>query len=270
MAAPPEVRRAILNHQAQVRRVRAQVETYARNLWNGMAAYRDSDIERMVAAIVPVSLGAQQRIVALTDNYMAAVATASGFPQPPAGIPAAAVTGAVLRGVDPAEVYGRAGPTVWTALSEGRSLNAAAGMGLARLADMLMTDLQLAKTKAAQWRGQRDDTVVGYRRVLTGQENCALCSIASTQRYRRGDLMPIHPGCDCDVAEIRGNVDPGQVIEPERLEQLHQAANDQLGQSGRGGRAPDYSNIMVREHGEYGPTLTWRDQKFTGPSDLAA
>jgi hypothetical protein len=26
--------------------------------------------------------------------------------------------------------------------------------------------------------------------------------------------------------------------------------------------------VMVSEHGEYGPTLHWREQRFTGPSDI--
>src|SRR5690606_24150496 len=162
------------------------------------------DIDRVVDAVTPVALGGQQRIVALTDAYMAALATVSGYPQTPEGIPAAAATGAALRGVEPREVYRRAGVTVWTALAEQESLS---------------TDLQLARTHAAQWRQSRDSTVVGYRRVLSSGRNCALCVIASTQRYNRGELMPIHPGCGCTVAEIRGSVDPGQVIDQQRLDE---------------------------------------------------
>lgn len=268
MPTPPEVRRVILSHQTAVRDVRRRVERFASQSWAGLDSYRDADIDRLVDRIVPVVVGAEQRVAALTDTYLAALATASGFRQRPGGVPMREVTGAAVRGVDPDEVYRRPGVTVWTALSQGKPLTTAADEGLNRLLDLVRTDLQLTKTKTAQWRGSRDDSVVGYRRVLTGAENCALCTIASTQRYHKGDLLPIHPGCDCDIAEIRGDVDPGQVIDPERLEQLHQDANDQLGQSDRGGRAPDYRNIMVRDHGEYGPTLTWRRNNFTGPGDI--
>jgi len=268
MAAPPEVRDAILRHQSSVQQVRQQVERHARNVWGSLDAYRDADIERVVDAVTPVALGGQQRIAALTDAYMAAVATASGVSQRPAGVPPREVTGRALRGIEPREVYGRAGPTVWTALSNGHGITAAAGMGLDRLLSTLMTDLQLTKTRTAQWRSSRDDSVAGYRRVLTGNENCGLCTLASTQRYNRGDLMPIHPGCDCDVAEIRGDVDPGQVIDPDRLEDLHRRVQDDFGMSDRGGREIDYRDVLVRDHGEYGPTLTWRGQEFTGPADI--
>lgn len=265
----PELRATIVQHQDAVRQVRAQVEQYARMAWGNMSSFRDADIDRVVDAVTPVALGGQQRIVALTDAYMAALATVSGYPQTPEGIPAAAATGAALRGVEPREVYRRAGVTVWTALAEQESLEAASRMGLRRLTSLLSTDLQLARTHAAQWRQSRDSTVVGYRRVLSSGRNCALCVIASTQRYNRGELMPIHPGCGCTVAEIRGSVDPGQVIDQQRLDELHESVRTQFGDWDPTGRVDmDYRQIMVRDHGEYGPTLTWRRHEFTGPADI--
>lgn len=269
MANPPEITRAILTHRDLVTRVRQRVESFARRYWASMESHRDADIARMVNAIVPVALGAQRQMVTLTDVYLASLATAAGYQQRPMGAPAAQLTGEPLRSVPPTEVYRRAGTTVWTALSLGTSYRDAAQQGLARLLDIVSTDLQLSRTHTARWRQQRDDTVVGYRRILTGSEDCALCVLASTQRYRRGDLMPIHPGCDCDEAEIRGSVDPGQVLDPDAVDRLHANVQEQFGTSDRSGRSPlDYRDIAVRQHGEYGPTLTWRSQGFTGPSDL--
>lgn len=267
MPTPPDVVRAIVSHQDAINQVRQQVETYARTLWNGLDAYRDADIAAMVDAITPVSLGAQQRIVALTDTYLAAIAEATGFPRPPATV-ARTVTGDALRGIPPREVYRRAGATVWSKLAEGRSVTDAASQGLQRLQDMLATDLQLTRTHTTRASFGHDPSVAGYRRTLTGSEDCAMCTLASTQRYHKRDLMPIHPGCDCGVAPIRGSVDPGQVIDPDRLETLHKAAAEQLGASDRGGRTPDYRNIIVRDHGEIGPVLTVRGQRFTGPADI--
>lgn len=266
MATPPEVVRTIVTYQDQVAAVRQRVQQYATRTWGALTSWRDEDINRLVQAIMPVSLGAQQRIAALTDAYLTAVATAAGITVPATGTAAARVTGQALRGVAPAEVYQRAGVTVWTALSNGDSLSDAVEQGGQRLMSLLMTDLQLAKTRTSHAYMGRDRTIQGYRRVLTGGENCGMCTIASTQRYRREDLMPIHPGCDCDVAPIRGNVDPGQVIDPDRLEALHDAVRDQFGTADRGGREIDYRLIEVRDHGEYGPTLTWRGQHFDGPA----
>jgi len=266
MATPPEVVRTIVAYQDRTAAVRQRVETYARSLWGSLGSWRDDDINRMIAQIVPVVNGAQMQMVALTDAYLSAVAVAAGFPMPSGSTQASKVTGQATRGIAPAEVYRRAGVTVWTALSEGASLSDAVDQGLHRLLDLAATDLQLAKTRTSLHRLSGDQNVAGYRRTLSGSENCAMCTIASTQRYRKEDLMPIHPGCDCGVAPIRGSVDPGQVIDPDRLEALHQAAADQLGVSDRSGRAPDYRYIQVRQHGEYGPVLTWRGQHFDGPA----
>lgn len=64
------------------------------------------------------------------------------------------------------------------------------------------------------------------------------------------------------------STDPGQVLDPDEVERIHERVADLLGESDRGGRAPDYRLISVREHGEFGPTLTWRGQDFTGPADI--
>ena len=78
--------------------------------------------------------------------------------------------------------------------------------------------------------------------------------------------MPIHPGCSCGVEPLD---DPGvQVIDPARLEQTHSDVADFAGSADRTGRHIDYRKITVRRHGEYGPTLSWRKDAFTGPADL--
>jgi len=269
MPTPPEVVRTIVAYQDRTAAVRARVETYARTLWGSLESWRDEDINRMVGQIVPFVGGAQMQMVALTDAYLNAIAVATGLPMPTGSTSARSVTGTATRGVDPREVYRRAGVTVWTALSEGKSLSQAVNEGLHRLVNLAGTDLQFAKTRTSLHRLAGDGSVAGYRRVLTGSENCAMCTLASTQRYHKRDLMPIHPGCDCDVAPIRGNADPGQVIDEARLESLHQAVKDQFGTTDRGGREVDYRLIEVRDHGELGPVLTWRGQHFDGPSAVS-
>ena len=81
------------------------------------------------------------------------------------------------------------------------------------------------------------------------------------------DLMPIHDRCECTVSPLYGKKDPGQVINRDRLD----AAQGQLKEQGveytAGGFKTDRS-LRIQQHGEHGPTLTWGDQGFTGPSDL--
>ena len=123
--------------------------------------------------------------------------------------------------------------------------------------------MQLAKVRASRqsMRGYPEEGQF-YRRVLTGRENCALCVVASTQRYYRGDLLPIHPGCDCGVQPLPPGLAVNQVIDEDLLEQVHQITADRLGVSDRGGRTPDYRKLLtVSEHGEYGPTLSWAQPK---------
>lgn len=213
----------------------------------------------------------------LTDAYLAAML----------GIPASAVVAdqvsgrAVRNGVPPESVYRRPGAVVYTGLASGATYSSASDSGLRRLLSLIATDLELAqRAQEQQTLGQGGARF--YRRVLTGSENCTMCAIASTQRYRVGTLKPIHPGCDCDVAPIEGSSDPGQVINAPLLEQIHESIEDELGGSDRGARdlgigkesasgqsLSDFTDlILVREHGELGPVLTWRKHAFTGRDDL--
>jgi hypothetical protein len=141
-------------------------------------------------------------------------------------------------------------------------------LGANRISSIASTDVQLARRNAGFGVRNRNSRIVGFARTLTGAENCALCYVASTQRYTRGDLLPIHPGCDCGEMPIYGNQDPGQVIDELRLEATHEAIQDRFGVSDRAARAIDYRQIAIREHGELGPVLTVAEQNFTGPSDV--
>lgn len=82
---------------------------------------------------------------------------------------------------------------------------------------------------------------------------------------------------------IYGDTDVGQVIDDYNLEKAHQAIEDRFGgtdpgarildlgktvQYSDGVRGADFTEVMVREHGELGPVLAIRGQKFTGPKGL--
>ena len=62
------------------------------------------------------------------------------------------------------------------------------------------------------------------------------------------------------------------------LELTHSTIEQKLGGSDRGARdlgmdnpVSDYLDLIVtREHGEFGPTLTWRDEKFTSKAQIDA
>lgn len=176
-------------------RIRTHLLAVVLAAFDRLGSWRDDDVSQFVAAVVPIVAGAQRQMTSLTDAYIAAMlGDMLGGAGRPAGI--AAFTGAALRGgVDPAEVYARPFKTVWKLLAAGTDFPAALAAGRLRAEQITKTDLQLAKTNAMRGLLASNRHVVGYRRVLTGTRSCGLCVVATTQRYHRENLMPIHPGC---------------------------------------------------------------------------
>lgn len=265
------------NYDRAVADVRTKVMSYALRSWNGLGSYREADAERLIAALVPRVEAGQKRIAELTDGYLSRVAA----DQLGIGIArgeVASVTTADLRGVPADVVYQRPFATTYNSLSNNSTVTAAISAGAERLADIVSTGLQLAKTHSARQAMTRTGVKL-FQRTLTGRENCALCVIASTQRYHKSKLMPIHPGCDCGVKSFVGDPDE-QVIAPELLEQTHTAIQTKLEGTDRGARdldlgkfaqtgLSDFTDLIVtREHGEIGPVLAFRGDHFTGPGQI--
>ncbi len=262
-------------------------------LYVSQGDYRDAAAASFVGAAVPAVQAAQQTMADLTSAYLAhMVSSAVGGTTAPVGVPAELVR-QLRGGIDPAEVYRRPYVQVWTDLSKGKSLGDAVAAGARRAASLASTDLQLAKTAAARQVMHDDRRVVGYRRVLVGAHSCGMCIIASSVRYHKSNLMPIHPGCDCAIAPILGRFDPGRTIDSailaegaaeqalgsqgmklfshndvievgDLLSQAHDAVRETFGHAAADARQIDYRKvIIVREHSELGPMLTVADHKFT-------
>jgi hypothetical protein len=238
---------------AQVKATRARLEQFVTARY-AAGEYRDADLARFLKSVVPVVLAGRRQVSSLTDAYLARKLGTR---------PLGPIDTDALRGVPVAEVYARPFVTVRTKLAEGLVYDAAVSAGAARLVDITLSDLQLAKTHTAQ-ASFRGAGVTRYIRTLSGGLNCALCYIASTQTYATDDLMPIHPGCDCGVEAAPDDFDGS-----EQLTATHEAVEERLGESDSGGRAPDYrKQLIVREHGELGPVLAVRGQHFSGVSVL--
>jgi hypothetical protein len=174
-------------------------------------------------------------------------------------------------GVPPSEVYARPFVDFWLSLKNGGSIDDALHSGSARIGELLDTDLERLSDFTSVEKYANEHSIIGYRRVLVGAKNCALCVVASTQRYRRGHLKPIHPHCDCKVSPVLSFESDGgsQVLDGDLLDQLHADIEKKFGSSDRSGRGIDYRKIMVEHtHGEIGPYLSYRGQHFTGPSGL--
>ncbi|MGW0015517.1 hypothetical protein ACWDVX_37935 [Streptomyces tendae] len=252
-------------YDAMSQSLRDRLITFVLDAFDSLGSYRDADAAVFIERVLPVVLAAQQTMGQITDAYLAAmVADMLGGAAAPVGVQ----LDEALRGVAPEEVYHRPFVTLYSALAAGHDYAASLGEARTRLLSITETDLQLARTHAAR-QSMEGSGAKYFRRRLTGTKNCALCVIASTQRYRVENLMPIHPGCHCKPDPLPGNRDPGQIIDEDLLKAAHDAVTKGIGSSDRGGRAPDYREVIItRQHGEYGPLLAVRRHEFTGPDGI--
>lgn len=271
----------IVGYQAAVAQVRARVLAYVERAWRGLGRYDRGDIERFVELILPQIAGGQVTTASLTDAYLAQLErTVLGSAARTVGVDAASVLTEALRGVPAAEVYQRAGVTVWRSLADGVPYERAVERGLERALSMASTDLQLAKTHTARAVMAPNEKIARYRRSLTGGRSCGLCVVSATKVYRKQDLQPIHPGCDCGVLPIFFDRDPGLVVDPDLLDGVQARIEERFGAFNSGareipgvskpnGKPLQYRDVLItHEHGELGPILGVRGQQFTGPNDI--
>jgi hypothetical protein len=267
---------ALIRYQLLYGRLRDATIAQARAMWQRFGGPGDGNIDAFLAAIVPLIEGAQvaaARMVAGSFALQVRLETGTGVA---VAIAPEAVTIAALRGTAAAEVYTRPVITMRKALADGLDFGDAMRLAGDRVEQLASTDLVMAEREAATVAAEADSRIVGYRRVLRGS-SCALCATASTQRYRRKNLMPIHSRCDCGVAPIIGSADPGQVINKPLVRQLKAAAkatgskdyykNRHVTVDENGNvTLPD---VKVRNHGELGPVLSVAQHAFSGPSVAA-
>jgi hypothetical protein len=190
-------------HHAWVLTVRERTVAAVARLWDLVQPIGDTEADQFTRQAVTVVIGAQAAVSSSTAGFLRLATGVDG--------PSTLLTGALLRGgADPLEVYRRGVITARRALSDGKSREEALRIGRDRTLSTTATDVMLPqRAQIDEW--VKVDKVWGYRRVLTGS-SCALCALASTQRYHRENLMPIHSHCDCGVSPIIGDRDPGRII----------------------------------------------------------
>lgn len=308
----------------QMAGLREQVDTAQRQAYTAAGDYSDDAADAYVATIVPVMAGAQVAAAQLTAAYLAyMIADLAGEALTSVRMPnidLSKLTGAALRnGVAPERVYRRPFQQVWTDLAKPdpepppgmltvprpapqdekppserpAKMAKAVATGERRARTTGLTDLQLATTHTARDVLASNQKVVGYRRVLTGAENCGMCVVASTRLYHKRNLLPIHPGCDCVCAPVMAGEDPGRTLNNrtigadavpkafnkhgvpifdadqtidlgDLLQETHDAITARFGESFRDAKRIDYRKVItVRQHGELGPVLTVSRHLFT-------
>lgn len=152
---------------------------------------------RTVDLTVDAVLNMQRMIVAGTDAYIASsAALATGTTSQPAGINPERLIGRNAR-------QGRFVEDVYSGV-QARMRQGGFDAGVALLRQQIATDGQLAHRNAIAATMATDRRTVGYKRQINpgGGQTCGLCIAASTQRYSRSDLLPLHPSCRCSVVPI--------------------------------------------------------------------
>lgn len=210
-------------------------------LWGTLSAHRDADINPWLAAVVPIIRAGQQTEVVSSLELVDRVSRVT------TGLPAPVVDLASIRGradgVSLEDVYTRPFHRVWTDLSEGRPYSDAKAAVGDRLGRAIEADLQLASRNAVAAAIEADPRVVGYRRVLSARpHHCGLCEVASTNHYKREDLLPIHPGCGCSVEPVYESTPEASDFLDAEVSRAYQ-------------EAVDAGVLKVSEHPEYGPYL---------------
>lgn len=267
---------ALARYQLAYGRLQTSTVNQARALWRRFGGPGDGNVEAFLKTIIPLIEGAQvatARLVAGSFALMARIETGRGVT---AAVDPATVTVAATRGVAAAEVYTRPVVTMRKALADGLDFGQAMRLAEERVDQLASTDVSMAQRQATLEVIGADDRITGYRRVLTGR-SCAFCATASTQRYKRAQLAPLHSRCDCGVAPIFGDTDPGHVINRRLLKDIKSAAK--TGGKGDYWRSRhftvaedgsiEFPPIKVRQHGELGPVLGAADHHFAGPAVAA-
>lgn len=277
-----------LQQQAQSMRtqITAQMLVLLRGAWLAQKSTRSAAdraaFQRHAESIIRA---AQHTVVALQGAYLSRAAEIAGQTWKTATV-SSSFLDTLRTGVDFSTEYERPFNQLYTALASGANYDQATQAGLTRLESLAKTDLQLAASRAGQQAVAKQpdagDTetgkphVVGYQRVTTSGHPCALCLIASTQRYHVEDLMPIHPGCQCIVDPIWGTGYTPRVIDVALLKQVHQAIKDEFGAKNAAARTIpgtdiDYRDVLIVQHnGELGPVLAVRGQNWMTKTEAYA
>lgn len=170
-------------------------------------------------------------------------------------------------GVSGFEVYDRIPAHYRYAVSQGLTDQMALGSTVDRVKRMIELDISLAAREQHRATfSANTDVVEGYRRVirpeLSKTGTCGLCIAASDVIYSVGDLLPIHPGCNCAVMPIIDGYDPGDYVNTMDLNRLYQTASEGSETEVDTATRSQLSSVRVTvdRHGEYGPMLKNRDE----------
>ena len=130
------------------------------------------------------------------------------------------------RNADPFDVYSRPIFVYRAALANGLDEHQAQAQAFERARMLAQTDNLLTRRNAALTQTAGIGATKYRRRIhpeMSKTGTCGLCIAAASRIYNRGDLMPIHTRCKCEVIPILGADDPGEALNLADMERLYAA-----------------------------------------------
>ncbi len=197
-------------HQAAI--IRQLLEAGALAAFDDLDDYHD--VAPFLDRMVPLSRAAQLEMGRLLEGYLAVVTEAE---YSEVDIDLDETTGDAVRPDGMEHTWSVPFFKMWGALEAGAEFADALAGARDNLERTAQTDLSIAQAATMSALAERVPAVQGYRRVLAG-DGCEFCVEASEETYGSDDLMPLHVGCQCSVAPIVGDEDPGETLNHEETE----------------------------------------------------
>ncbi len=232
---PEQIILAFMASRAILRdRLLAAVEaTYRRT-----AGPSDEENAAWLAAVVPLIVGGQGAMAALTNSYMASLLSVQlGTTIRPVLLDPKEIRGEAVRGgVSTRTVYDRPMRDLRTALADQRPYLDGFDAGLKHALDAADTDLALTHRAVTDVVLLPRPEVIGSRRILT-PPSCGVCVADADRLYPKGKrTVRLHARCDCTIASVTADDDPGPRM--------------------NAGRSSGGISAVDHDHDELGPVIT--------------
>jgi len=245
----------VRRHHTQLLTVRRQAAVAVAAAWAVNGGPTDTNLARFTATAVPIVGGAQRRTINLMGAYMAALLT--GRPGTTVPMDTNSILAGTRNGVDLATVYARPVIQLRVLLSEGVVYADAFNRAGRRAAVAAETDVVLANRDAATAVMAGEPRIERFERVLSATA-CDLCAGAAGETYSSDDPLPLHAGCDCDVAPIVDGDNPAAGIN-DVVEAADPNVTDTVTNPDGVTRTLE---VVVEDHGELGPVLVDKAHTF--------
>lgn len=248
---PDQLERLSSRHAERHQAILVKLLLMLMGLWRPYRSWYDEDLVRAQAArsATLVELAGSQTYL-LAREYVKQVSSARDgryrdMAAPPRTVP-------YQRTAVPLEVYSRPAEQYRYARSLGEPQESAVQAATDRLESLATMDLSLAR-RAGSSEAMKSLSIERFRRVIHPElakgGTCGLCVAASTRVYYVGELLPIHDGCHCDVAEVGARFDPAELLNGVDLGRLYGDAGSTAAEDLKRTR------YRVDEHGELGAVL---------------